>query len=201
MMVLQNSRDVMFSLSLKIGLVRFFSGIKRAKMQALSVGQGYPRLKFVAHSGDTEKTRRVVGPRSNPVLSVFLVGNNAQVGNSVVAADGVNVVHDTVRVFPVNAKPSKAVSDMGQAINANGIVAFLIYHPSAVPSLCFSPSVYKPSEDARFRVVMQKLFQSSLRQCKSGFSHVIAPSQRWIGQRIEGVTSTFFPRFNIEGVA
>lgn len=199
--MLERVPAMILALCQNICFVRFFRRYEGSKVDAFLSRKVDPRLELIPGGGNAKKTGEVTRPRFSPVLSIFGVVRNAQVGNSVVAADGVNVVHDTVRVFPVNVKPSKAVSDMGQAINANGIVAFLIYHPSAVPSLCFSPSVYKPSEDARFWVVMQNLFQSSLRQCKSGFSHVIAPFQRWIGQRIEGVTSTFFPRSSIEGVA
>ena len=200
MMFLQRCRDVMFPLGDKVGFVRFLGCIERAKVQSLFAGQGYPRLKFVAHSGDTEKTRRVVGPRNNPVLSVFLIGNNAQVGNSVVAADRVDVIHYATRMLPVNIKPCKAVSEMVQPLNANAVVALIGYHSSAVSRFCLPSSVHKPSKNARIGVIMQKFFQSRLRKCISGFSHVIAPFQRLIGQRIEGVASAFFPRFSIEGV-
>ena len=199
--MLKRVSPMILALCQNICFVRFFRRYEGSEVDAFLPRKVDPRLELIPGGGNAKKTGEVTRPRFSPVLSIFGVVRNAQVGDPVVVPDTVNVIHDGARMLPVDVKPSEAVSKMVQPLNSNNVVAFFVYHPSAVPSLCFSPSVYKPSEDACFGVVMQKLFQSSLRQCKSGFSHVIAPFQRWIGQRIEGVTSTFFPRSSIEGVA
>jgi hypothetical protein len=201
MMFLQGGGDMMFPLSLKVCLVGFFSSFKRAKVQALSAGQADPRLKLAAYSGNTKQAGRVVGSRSNPILSVFLVGNNAQVGNPVVVADGVDVVNKPVRPTAVNVKPRKTMRSVFLPKNSNADIAVGHLCPRNLAFFGGSSLIDKPNENARIRVVMQKVFKLGLGDSISGFSHVIAPFQRWIGQRIEGVTSTFFPRFNIEGIA
>jgi hypothetical protein len=48
---------------------------------------------------------------------------------------------------------------------------------------------------------MQKLFQAGLSQCISGFSHFVAPSKQWFGQRLVGVGSAVGPRSIIGGIA
>ena len=134
------------------------------------------------------------------VLTVLRKVSFAQICNAIVVNNTVDVVNQVIRPSSVNIEPRKPVRPTTIFAYTDFDVTVFVKSPSNRPtSLCSSCGA--PSKNARFRVVMQKLFQSSLRQCKSGFSHVIAPFQRWIGQRIEGVTSTFFPRSSIEGVA
>ena len=136
------------------------------------------------------------------VLAIFRGRNISQVCNSVVITNSVNVVNVAFGPSAVYVKPSEPMRAILPPFDAYASVA-LRGRNKACFGPCFGKLIARGAigENARFGVIVQKLFKPFLGECMLGFSHVIAPFQRWIGQRIEGVTSTFFPRFNIGGIA
>jgi hypothetical protein len=147
------------------------------------------------------KQSRFASLRSfSQVLAVLRKVGLAQIRNPIVVNNSVDVVNQIIRPSSVNVKPRKPMRRYRNLVDANPAVSVFV---KATRDRAFSLCAARlaPSENARIGVIMQKVFKLGLGDSISGFSHVIAPFQRWIGQRIEGVTSTFFPRFNIEGIA
>lgn len=149
---------------------------------------------------DTEKPCRAALARALEVLTVFRKVRLPQVGNSVVGFFSVDVVDQHAWPLTVDVKPSKSVCPVAPSCDSNFYVAVLIRGSRFLPN-SHSASVHAPSEHSRLWVVVQKLFQLSLRDCIVVVSHVVAPYQRSVGQRLEGVGSTFLPRSIIGEVA
>jgi hypothetical protein len=134
------------------------------------------------------------------ILAVLRKVGLAQILNPIVVNNSVDVVNQINGPSSVNIEPRKPVRRYRNFVDTNPAITVLV-KASRDRAFHFFAARLAPSKNARFGVVMQKVFKYRLGDSISGFSHVIAPFQRWIGQRIEGVTSTFFPRFNIEGIA
>ena len=202
MMFLQRVHRMMLSLGRDVGCVGFFGAVKGSKVNcfALHFNAGLPFSRPKLPCAD--KTRSAVASDSSLVLAIFSGRNISQVCNPVVVTNPVNVVNVTFGPDTVDVKPSEPVGAILSPLNADASVSLRGCDEASFGS-CFGKLVACDAigKNARFGVVMQKVFKLGLGDSISGFSHVIAPSQRWIGQRIEGVTSTFFPRFNIDGIA
>lgn len=196
-MTSQRSHWVMLSLGRDVCGMGFFGRGKGSEVQSGSVGQVYPRLKLAVGARHTEQARLVAFPPVASVLRVFLIRSIAQVGNSVVRLDAVDVVDNAVWCSPVNVEPCGPVRSDGFSQNRQNFVSCGSDVSCAASGLGQSTPVFKPRENARLRVVAQKLFQFLLGDYIFRFSHVIAPSQRCFGEGLAGAGNTFLPRFNI----
>ena len=201
MNILKRVHGVILPLGLYVSGMGLFGRVKRAEVQSLRVWQRNPRLEFVSANGNSEKPRTIVRAGLSFILRIAGKANRSKIGNPVVVNDAVFVVDNHVRVLAVGIEPRKAVRSVGDAVNANGDIPSVSGSPGFVSSLGHATSVDAPSEHARLGVVVQKLFQSSLRDCIIELSHVIAPHQRCVGQGLGGVGSTLMPRSIIGGAA
>ncbi len=196
-MTSQRSHWVMLPFSRDVCGMGFFGRGKGSEMQSSSVGQVYPRLKLAVGARYTEQARLVAFPPVASVLRVFLIRSIAQVGNSVVRLDAVDVVDNAVGCSPVNVEPCCPVRSDGFSSDPQNFVSCGDDSSRAASGLGQSTPVFKPRKNTRLRVVAQKLFQFLMGDCIFGFSHVIAPSQRCFGEGLAGAGNTFLPRFNI----
>ena len=195
----QHERVTDFPLLGNIGAMRFFGGFKVAKEMSFAFVADHGHV-FGSALADPKYSSFTVRPDASDVADVFLVRDSSQVAEPVIIPDAINVINEALGKFTRLVKPSKPMGFVWRIINVDVDVArdVLVARHSSLQA--FS-SALKASKNAGLRIVVQKLFQALLRQGIVHLSHVITPSQRWIGQRIEGVTSTFFPRHSIQGVA
>jgi hypothetical protein len=201
-MTSQRSHWMMLSLSRDVCGMGFFGRGKGSEVDVSAINLDARLPLAFTKPPCAHQARSAVASRFSLVLAIFSGRDITKIDQAVVVCDAINVVNVSGRPDAVDVKPSKSVSAVLPPFKAYASVALRERNKSSFGS-CFCKLVARNAipKNARFRVVMQKVFKLRLGDSISGFSHVIAPSQRSIGQRIEGVTSTFFPRFNIEGIA
>lgn len=184
-----------FPLLGKIGVMRFLGSFKIAKEVTLSFVSDHGHI-FGTALANSHDARFAVRPDASSVANILLVGNGAQVAEPVVIPDAVNVVNKTFGKLPRLVKPSKPMGLVRFAIDVDVDIARYILVPRNV-SFKGTASALQPRKNARFGIVMQKLFQAFLRQCIMHLSHVIAPFQRFVGKGIGASDKCAFPRLNI----
>ena len=175
----------------------FFGRYERTKMDPLPIWQRNPRLELFADNANSQETRLVSGVSFPPVLSVDGKSGIAKIANSVVRPVAVDMVDDAARPFSMNVKPSKSVRLSFFPHETDASIAFATCIPGNLPSFCKPTSVFTPSKNASFGIIVQQLFQECLHFCIVGVSHYIAPSKRFSGQGIGASGKCYFPRLNI----
>jgi hypothetical protein len=182
----------------KVCLMRVFCGIKVAEKVSCAFVSNL-RDKFFTSHRHAHNASFAILARSFCVADILSIAGFPQVSNAVVVSDAVNVVDKPFRERPVDIKPRKAMGFVWPVVNVDVDVARLVLVPGNGACFGFAATERLPSKNARIGIVMQKLFQASLRQCNRWISHIIAPFQQWLGQRITVATNFGNPRNIIQG--
>ena len=175
---------VQFTLGLDVCGVRLLCGVKRPKMNDLSICGLYVSAKPIPKSVRTEQPGRLIRcPRAALVLTVHGTRNVPEVAYSVVSLDAVDVVNVHGWEDAMHVKPCDSVGQVQDSINADESVAEVLgYAPRLTP--IGNPIARRryPRKNARLGIVVQQ-FAQSLRG-KIGLSHDAVLSL--IGQRLAG---------------
>ena len=194
--MLQRECRVQPPFGLKVCLMRIFGGFKVPKKVGVAL-VSYLRDKLSSSRGYPHNSGSVIPPRPLGVADVFTVTDSAQIHNAVIVSDAVDVVNEFWRELAVNVQPCKAVGLVRTAIDVDVDVPSLVFVSCGTSSQGHS-TANAPSEFSGIGAVVQKLFQSSLRESSLSISHIVAPVQRWFGQRLGGIDGAVGPRFIIQ---
>jgi hypothetical protein len=138
----------------------FFGRVIHSKVDRFAFGL-YARLVPLAVFPYAFYPKGVVFSCIGLVFTVITVRNIAQISNSVIGFNAVDMV-DFIRPDAKHVKPCKAVLFVRYAINANAFISLIVSGISGTSFLSCTRSADKPSKNARIRVVMEKLFKPFL---------------------------------------
>lgn len=192
---------MVFALRIHERFVRVFGAVKSAKVNIFAVNLNLGLPLAGAESPRAHKTGLAVRPNLSLVAGIIARGYVPKIRQPIVVSDAVDVVNIGGGPAAINVKPSKPVFAVLPALYADVAVSLGDRLKS-----CASASLRKlvsgdaVCENARIGVIMQNLFKHCLRQCNLGFSHFIAPSKQWFGQRITVAANFGNPRNIIQGI-
>lgn len=200
-MMLESKRRVILPLRPHVSVMRFFRGLERPKVHVFpvvpngSLPLSGPEIPSAHESGSA------VASRLPLVVAVLLRRNVPEIAQPVVRRVAVDVVDVAARPVAVDVKPSKPVFTVLPPQQAYGSVALRQRDKSSLPprdgKLIARDTVRK---NAGVGVVMQNFFQVVLRDCRFGFSHIIAPYKQWFGMGADVADNYIGPRLIIRGI-
>lgn len=200
--MLERKGWMMLPLRVHKRLVRCLWGAERPKVQVFPINLNASLPLTGTKCAGAHEAGIAVASDLALVPAVVLCRHVSQVGNAVVVSDTVDVVNVSCRPDAMNVKPGKPMLTVLSALDADVSVSLRHRHeacPRAFRRKLIAVDFV--GESARFRVIVQKLFQQVLRECNVWLSHVIAPFKRRIGQGIDAGANCLFPRNIIGGIA
>ena len=190
---LDGASTVQSPLGFKVGLMRFFGGGKRTKVNVPAVSLD-GRLPLAMVFSSTHKPGSRIASYASLVFAVLRRCYVPEIAKPVVGRNPVDVVKIASRPRTMHVKPDQSMlcvlpaadRDPSVKLRRGGI-------PSTIARLGEMVSVDAPCENAGFRVVIEKLFETLLRQGRIAASHEAVLSL--IGERPNSVRSGFGPRY------
>ena len=181
-MMLERERRMVFPLRGHVGQMRFLGIVERPKVHVFPV-EPDGCLPFTgAEKPRAHEAGSAVASRLPLIVAVFLRRAVPEIAQPVIRRVAVDVVDVAARPDAVDVKPNKPVFAVLPPQQAYGSVALRQRDKSSLPprdgKLIARDAVRK---NAGVRVVMQNFFQVVLRDCRFGFSHIIAPYKQWFG--------------------
>lgn len=184
-MSLDRASAVQIALGLQVRLVGKLGGVKPAKAFHLARDSNGRNPSVVALAqANTKKAGAVVAARLDHVLHVDHVSDLSKVVQPVVVLDAVGVVKVSGRPVPEHVQPSKPMSPVRTAVNANLYVPVMIHEVGNCPCTLATSRDF-PSERSTLKIVVKKLAQTL--RGKIGLSHEAL--QLLIGQRPAAIRS------------
>ena len=169
---LQRIELVKFSLGRYIGGVRYFFCTEVAKVAVLSAASDRcSPLVAPLVKGHAKDSRFAIASCASLILQVFAARCFAQIRQSVIRPDAVDVVDIGSRPHSSHVQPSKAVGGVYLATDAESDVAVLIQTPRAIANLSRAGTC-QPGKHSRLRAIAHKLAQALGRY--NFFSHDVA---------------------------
>ena len=184
-----------FALGVKVNAMRLFRGVVKAEIDEAPVHNN-GRLELVLGSTDPKQPRGASRIRAAHVLMVQGARSLAQIGNAIVRGNPVDVVKGVLRPFTVDVQPCKPMRPERDFSDGDLDVSVFVEGTGPGTGLNAPVRTFAVSENSRFGVVMQPLLQFF--SGKIGISHIVAPVQRWFGQRLGGIDGAVGPRFIIQ---
>jgi hypothetical protein len=189
------------SLCLQICNAGFFCRMKIAKIFWFTV-YSYVGIEFATFfvNANAKKASFISFCRFSLVLTIDCLCRVAQICKSIIATNAVNMVNVVLRPLTSHVKPRKTMSKILLWGYSYFGVSKLIYISCCVASYRLTRSRYEPSENSGMRVVVQKLFKSSLGKHLDSFikgiervgQGVISPFS--LAASPVGILSHYYPR-------
>ena len=157
------------ALCIEVGGMSKFDTPERADVALLSVNPD-PRLPFVANAANAKQPAFVVASRKAQVLHVYAACRFAQVGNSVVILDAIDVIEVASWPNAMHVEPRQPVGPVQSAVDLDHQITsgFASRNASGL-SLA---TANQPRKNTGNQAVKQKRMQSFCRQSKIVFAHV-----------------------------
>ena len=200
-MDLESKRRVVLPLRPHVSVMGFFRGLECPKVHIFpimpnrSLPLSGPEIPCAHEAGGA------VASRLPLVVAVLLRRHVSQIAQPVVRRVAVDVVNVAARPDAVDVEPSKPVFAVLPPQQAYGAVSLRQRDKSSLPpshrKLIARDTVCK---NAGVRVVMQNFFQVVLRDCRFGFSHIIAPYKQWFGMGADVADNYIGPQLIIRGI-
>lgn len=138
------------------------------------------------------------GPRFAAIANVFGSRHNAQVAQSVVVADAIDVVDLAIRFSAVGVEPRKSVQSVILVGDLGSQVPGPVGGANHIANLYGANRADTPSKDASLWVVVKKFAQAFCG--KIAGTHAVAPVKQWFVERPVSVSALCGLRYFSMGV-
>lgn len=200
-MMLESKRRVILPLCPHVSVMGFFRGLERPKVHVFPVMPNGGLPLSGAEKPSAHEAGSAVASRLALIVAVFLRRHVPEIAQPVVRRVAVDVVDIAARPDAVDVEPSKPVFAVLPPQQSYGAVALRQCNKPSLPTrdrhLIARDAV---CENTGVWVVMQNLFQVVLRDCRFGFSHIIAPYKQWFGMGVSIAANYIGPQLIIRGV-
>jgi hypothetical protein len=186
-MKLNSASGVPSAFCLKVGSMCQFWGGKVAKITHNAVYHDGGAVDVTALM-NTKNPKFVVGLRFYDVLAVCPMRHIAQVFNSVVSLDTIDMVDRACRGYAVHVQPRKPMCGVGLSVYTDTDVPSGTCPTSHHARFARLAMTNAPSKNSSFGIVIKK-FADAL-WGKIGLSHAVVPYKQWFGQKPRRVDST-----------